>query len=205
MGDGVDEAQRKRLARARLSRQRSRTSWPTLGGPGRRYDVVSMHHYLEHTRDPRAELDAIVDRAQPGGYALLEMPNPNSRLGRMLRSWSVPLFQPQHQHLIPEANLLGALAERGFTLVSIEHGPANGAVDLTFALIFAITFLAPDPRRPWMPPSDAAWRRKRHAIAWTKVYPPLMKAFGNADKLLGKAIARADGGNAYRILARKAE
>lgn len=26
------------------------------------YDVVSMHHYLEHTRDPRAELDALVAR-----------------------------------------------------------------------------------------------------------------------------------------------
>jgi SAM-dependent methyltransferase len=199
MGDGVEDAER----RGWLGRG-YRGSFPDLADEiGPRYDVVSMHHYLEHTRDPRAELDAIVKVLRPGGYALIEMPNPNSRLGRLLRSWSVPLFQPQHQHLIPEANLLGALAERGFTPVSIEHGAANGAVDMTFALIFAITFLAPDPRRPWVAPSESAWRRKRHELAWTKAYPPLMKAFGNLDRVLGKAIARADGGNAYRILAHR--
>jgi SAM-dependent methyltransferase len=200
LGDGVVDAERNGWL-GRGYRGLFPDLAPELAG---RYDVVSMHHYLEHTRDPRAELDALATSLKPGGYALIEMPNPNNRLGRMLRSWSVPLFQPQHQHLIPEANLLAALAERGFTPVSVEHGPAHGPVELTFALIFLMTIVGPDPRRPWLdPPAHPRLAAKRHELVWGKAYPPLMKAVAKVDLALGELVKKADGGNAYRILARR--
>ena len=37
---------------------------------------------------------------------------------------------------------------------------------------------------------------------WAKAYPPLMKATAKVDLALGELIKKADGGNAYRILAR---
>ncbi len=55
---------------------------PKLAGA---YDVVSMHHYLEHTRDPLAELDAAREVLEPGGHLLIEVPNPDSALGRPAR------------------------------------------------------------------------------------------------------------------------
>ena len=40
------------------------------------YDVVSMHHYLEHTRDPGVELEAAATALAPGGLLSLEIPDP---------------------------------------------------------------------------------------------------------------------------------
>ena len=37
---------------------------PTMAGA---YDVVSMHHYLEHTREPNDELKAARRVLRPGG------------------------------------------------------------------------------------------------------------------------------------------
>ncbi|MEL7209221.1 MAG: methyltransferase domain-containing protein, partial [Actinomycetota bacterium] len=46
-----------------------------------RYDVVSMHHYLEHTREPLEELDAASTALRPGGHLLIELPDPESPFG----------------------------------------------------------------------------------------------------------------------------
>jgi SAM-dependent methyltransferase len=173
---------------------------PSIAGA---YDVVSMHHYLEHTRDPRAELDALALVVRDGGYAEIEMPDVSSRLGRILGSWWVPWFQPQHQHFLPVGNLLGALTERGFRTVSVQRYAAHSPVDLTWATIFAITKWAPDPRSPWRPEQTAAWRKRRHDLAWSRVFPPAVRVSHGLDVAIGKALARLDAGNAYRVIARK--
>ena len=51
---------------------------PELSGA---YDVVSMGHYLEHTRDPVAEIDAAHTALAPGGHLLIEVPDPQSAFG----------------------------------------------------------------------------------------------------------------------------
>jgi len=173
---------------------------PSIAGA---YDVVSMHHYLEHTREPRAELDALALVVRPGGYAEIEMPDVSARMGRALGSWWVPWFQPQHQHFPPVSNLLGALTERGFRTVSVQRYAAHSPVDLTWATIFAITKLAPDPRSPWRPEQRAAWRRRRHELAWSRVFPRAVKVSHGLDVAIGTVLARLDAGNAYRVIARK--
>ncbi len=173
---------------------------PTLGT----YDVVSMHHYLEHTRDPRVELDALAAVVKPGGYAEIEMPDVFSAYGRLFRSWWVPWFPPQHQHFLPAGNLLNALAERGFRTVSVDRGASHAPVDLTFALIFLTTRLAPDPRLPWAPVRNVeGWRNRRHELAWHTLFPPAAKVVSKGDVLLGKVLRRLDQTNTYRIVARK--
>jgi hypothetical protein len=66
-----------------------------------RYDVVSMHHYLEHTTDPLAELDAAALVLPPGGYLLIELPDPQWPLARLFGRYWMPWFQPQHLHMMP--------------------------------------------------------------------------------------------------------
>ena len=176
-------------------------TWPASLGA---YDVVSMHHYLEHTRDPRIELDALAAVVKPGGYAEIEMPDVFSAYGRLFRSWWVPWFPPQHQHFLPAANLLCALTERGFRTVSIERGDAHAPVDLTFALIFLTTRLAPDPRLPWAPERTGTWAKRRHELAWSRLFPPTAKVVSKGDVLLKQLLRRLDQTNTYRIVARKA-
>jgi len=168
------------------------------------YHVVSMHHYLEHTRDPRAELDALALVVRDGGYAEIEMPDVSARLGRALGSWWVPWFQPQHQHFLPVANLLAALVERGFTPVSVQRHEAHSTVDLTWATTFAFNKWAGDPRRPWEPEKPGAWRKRRHELGWSRVYPHAAKVSHGLDVLIDRVLLRRlDVGNAYRVIARK--
>ncbi len=168
-----------------------------------RYDVVSMHHYLEHTREPLDELDAAAKNLAAGGYLLLELPDPDFRLGRTLGRWWAPWFQPQHQHMIPLDNLVAALADRGFSSVAVQRAEAHQAgVDLTWGLVLALMACAPDPRLPWLAAGPTRWRRIRHAAVWA-VGRPLLAVTYLLDVLLRQVVRRTRGGNTYRVLARK--
>ncbi|MGH3865071.1 MAG: class I SAM-dependent methyltransferase [Pseudonocardiaceae bacterium] len=167
-----------------------------------RYDVVSMHHYLEHTREPFVELDAAAKILPAGSHLLIEQPDPESSFGRALGRWWLPWFQPQHQHMIPVRNLVQALADRGFSAVAIERGPAHQPVELVAALGFALFVVAPDPRLPWLATAPTRWRRLRHSTVWA-VGRPLLMITHLFDKLLSHVVRRTRGGNTYRVLARK--
>ncbi|MDI2127241.1 class I SAM-dependent methyltransferase [Yinghuangia seranimata] len=172
------------------------------------YDVVSMHHYLEHTRDPQAELDAAAKVIQPGGHLLIELPDPECRYRLVLRSFWHPWFQPQHQHFMPLGNLTVALEARGFRVVEVERGPAHQSGLLVAALTQVMTAVAPSPARPW------ARERGRVATAavqaWrTAVFVALVPAYvlGAVGDVLGAVVARrfgpTGGSDAFRLLARK--
>ena len=82
------------------------------------YDVVSMSHYLEHTLDPRAEIAAAKRVLKEDGHLFIELPDPESKIGRMLgRSW-LPWFQPQHIGLLTVKNLEDILRENSFEPVT---------------------------------------------------------------------------------------
>jgi SAM-dependent methyltransferase len=174
----------------------------TLAG---RYDVVSMHHYLEHTRDPGAELDAAAKVVIPGGHLLIEVPDPQCWYARLLRRRWHPWFQPQHQHFVPLGNLAQALTARGFTVAEVERGPAHQGQLFMAAATATLAAVAPDPRQPWAVPRFAPARRVWRGAA-TVVFVPVFAAAALLD-LLGSAAARtlgpAGGSDAYRVLARK--
>ncbi|MGW7489695.1 methyltransferase domain-containing protein [Streptomyces sp. NPDC054786] len=199
MGEGVHEAARRGWIDTAYQGQ-----FPDLADRlAGRYDTVSMHHYLEHTRDPFAELDAAVKVLAPGGHLLIELPDPRSRAGRLLGRYWLPWFQPQHQHLMPAGNLKQALAARGFTVLAEQHGAAhqpNG--DFLGAVALAANGLAPDPLAPWATvPATPARRAARSAVQAMAV--PCYGAALALDSLRTVVARATDGGNAYRLLARK--
>ena len=109
------------------------------------YDVVSMHHYLEHTRDPAEELAAAAKVLESGGHLLIEVPDPECAYGRFLGWTWGPWFQPQHQHFVSAGNLATMLTDRGFTVVAQERGPAHQPVDLAFAVMHLANRIAGPP------------------------------------------------------------
>lgn len=114
-----------------------------------------------------------------------------------------PWFQPQHQHLIPLANLVTALEQRGFTVVAVERHEAHQAVDLTFAVMLLAMRLAPAGSPPWDPP-----RRRLRQAGRAAVFTGLLPVAGAAmvaDQALRPVVrARPAWSNTYRVLARKA-
>jgi SAM-dependent methyltransferase len=166
------------------------------------YDVISMHHYLEHTRDPGDELDAAALALRPGGHLLIEVPDPESRIGRKLGWTWGPWFQPQHLHFVPIGNLAEALEQRGFAVVARERGEAHQPVDLAFALWLVANRVAPAGGEPWQPPLTTG-RRVGRAATLTAFLPLLATALAT-DQLIAPVVRRMpEMSNTYRILARK--
>ena len=170
----------------------------------RSYDVVSMHHYLEHTRDPRLELAAAAKALEPGGHLMIEGPDVDCpwsrRLGPYWRCW----FQPQHQHFVTCDNLVAALKGSGFDVVAVERGPATEGMDITSAVTFWVNRTAPDPRSPWRPPPGPGGRVKRFAVLAAAV--PALAVTAVADTVKDTYLRRPGTtrpGNAYRVIARR--
>ncbi|MEU7062370.1 class I SAM-dependent methyltransferase [Streptomyces sp. NPDC046161] len=197
MGDGVREAERRGWVETGYQGQFPEFASKLAG----QYEVVSMYHYLEHTRDPLAELDAAAAVLAPGGHLTIELPDPQSRMANLLGPVWLPWFQPQHQHLIPAPNLREALALRGFEVLVEEHGPAHQGNDFFGAVALTTTRLAPDPDRPWGPPSTPRARALATAVRAASL--PFFAAAAALDAVRTAAAHRTDGGNAYRLLARK--
>ena len=170
---------------------------PTFAG---HYDAVSMSHYLEHTLDPRAEIEAAHTALSSGGCLLIEVPDPEFRLGALLRRYWLPWFQPQHQHLLSVANLETLLRARGFTPITWHRGQAHQRVDFFFAAYLLLSRLAPSPHLPWRwrGPAAGAWR----VTVWT-LGSPLIVVGILVDRLLGPLFERASVSNTYRVVARR--
>jgi ubiquinone/menaquinone biosynthesis C-methylase UbiE len=167
----------------------------------RRFDVVSMHHYLEHTTDPKAELDAAAKMLAPGTHLLVEVPDPEFRLARLLGGWWTVYLQPQHLHLIPLANLEEALRERGFEIVEVDRARAHQPIDLFAAVWTAARRLGPPTDVPWLPPPSPT-RIARQVVASAAAAPFLVVA-AVGDQLVSRILRDTDHGNTYRVLARR--
>ncbi|MGG8409158.1 hypothetical protein ACM614_22450 [Streptomyces sp. 12297] len=124
-------------------------------------------------------------------------------MARLLGPHWLPWFQPQHQHLIPAANLRAALVERGFTVLAEEHGPAHQHNDFVGAVALTLNRLAPDPHSPWADPAAARPVRRAVRQAVRVAAVPCFLAAGALDTVRSAVARRTDGGNAYRLLARK--
>jgi SAM-dependent methyltransferase len=172
---------------------------PGLAG---QFDVVSMHHYLEHTRDPRTELDSAAMLLRDGGILMIEVPNPESLFGRIVGRWWFPWLQPQHLNFVPRANLMQALVHRGLRPVLEVRGPSHIPVDMTFLGVLPLLAYGPYPGMPWFADPDDPARKKRFERIVT-LGPHVQKAVVPLEKLRTKVAHLTDRGNTYRVLARK--
>lgn len=166
------------------------------------FDVVSMFHYLEHTRDPRSELEAAARLVVSNGVLAIEVPDPESKWGRLLGPLWTHWFQPQHLNLVPLDQLTRELERLGFVVVSTQRAEAHQAADLFFAAAQIMNWVAPDPRLPWLPPPTRLGYVRR-GISMGLLGPVALLAYG-VDVLLGKVIqGRWGWSNAYRVVATK--
>jgi len=197
LSESIEEAQRRRWVDNGF-----RGLFPELADEHRgAYDVVSMSHYLEHTREPAEELAAASKVLAPGGHLLIEVPDPDCRTGRLFGRFWLPWFQPQHQHFLSVKNLERLFAEHGFEAVTWHRGEAHQPVDLLFAAMIAFGLLSPKPKLPWQP-RPTVWRRIMHGVVWTVGTPMCLLAWG-LDQALAPLMRRPGRSNTYRVLARR--
>jgi SAM-dependent methyltransferase len=188
-----------------------RRGWVQTGHRGRfperakaiagRYDVISMHHYLEHTLDPASEIAAASTALTERGHLLIELPDPESRLGRLLGRYWMPWFQPQHQHLLSTRNLERLLHEHGFTALEWQRGSAHQRVDFLFAVFLFLGHIAPGREVPWRP-RPTRLQAVLRVVIWA-LGTPLIALGGVLDRALYPVLRRIGASNTYRVLAQK--
>jgi SAM-dependent methyltransferase len=171
---------------------------PTLAG---QYDVVSMSHYLEHTREPQSEIRAAFTALAPGGLLFIEQPDPDCVMGRRLGRWWLPWFQPQHQHLPAVQHVEAWLSDAGLEPIAWDRKDAHAPVDLAFAVMLLGRHFAKNPGVPWLP-EPAPIDRARHAIVWTLAAPAMLLA-ALADRVIQPFMRRPGRSNAYCVVARR--
>jgi hypothetical protein len=162
---------------------------------------VSMSHYLEHTLDPGAEIDAAARVLDGGGFLFIEVPDPESRLGRLLgRAWHAWL-QPQHLNFLTVENMKKVLVERSFEPLVWVRGDAHQAAEFTSLALVAINRVAMSADMPWRPQAGRvtrAWRRSVWALG-----VPLVALGWAVDHALAPLFRRDGWSNSYRVLARR--
>lgn len=196
--DGIDDAARRGWVR-RGYRGMFPDLAPDLVG---QYDVVSMFHYLEHAREPRVELDAAATVLKPGGHLLIEVPDPEWPMGRVLRRFWMPWLQPQHQHLIPIGNLKQALAGRGLTVVAEKRDMGAVPPDLIAAVYLLMHRLTANPDTAWRPSRPGVGRQLVRGLGLVMAVP-LGAIASVIDPLVAIPLRRTGRTTAYRLVARK--
>ncbi len=167
-----------------------------------RYDVVSMFHYLEHSKDPQLELEAATKVLRPGGYLLIDVPDPACRWAKLLGKWWSIWLQPQHLHFFPVQNLRERLSELGYTVVLEQHAEAHQPADLLIATWTALRAVAPERDVPWRPEPPSTLSRIARGATFA-AGTPLMAAGVLADVALKDVAEKYGLCNSYRLLARK--
>ncbi len=164
------------------------------------YDQVSMFHYLEHTLDPLAELDAVREILTPDGWVLIEQPNPQCRMARLYRSGWAGWLQPEHLHMVTADNLVAALEQRGFEIVAVQHAEAHMPLETFLLAARILRRIGPAPDLPWRPVRSRAWAKLRRMIGLA-VVAPLVVIAPVADRYVIPRLLRSS--HAYRVLARR--
>lgn len=201
--DGLDSAQGIRGARRRGWFSRVTVGFfpacaPEMAG---QYDVISMSHYLEHTLDPAAELDAAALALAPAGHLFIEVPDPASIPARLLGTYYLPWFSPQHLHFVSVENLSRMLVARGFSVELVQRGEAHGNNDLTMAATLLLSDLLPSPALPWVPRRTLLHHAVR--VVGMSLGLPLVLLASLIDLLARPFTRRPGWSNTYRLLARK--
>jgi SAM-dependent methyltransferase len=163
------------------------------------YDVISMFHYLEHTLDPKAELAAAAEVLSPGGHLVIELPDPESRWGRLLGRYWMPWLQPQHLNMMPIGNLKKAAEELGFTVLDEQRAEPHGSMDMVAALALWANWVVKGTDVPWRPKPPSALHKLVRKLSMVITVPLLVLAFV-ADKLHAPYGRKHGYSNAYRVL-----
>jgi len=84
------------------------------------FDVITVWHVLEHTREPAKVLAACAQRLKSGGMLFVEVPRIESWQGQLFGSRWLHLDPPRHLFQFTDAGMQRMLKEAGLKVVSLR-------------------------------------------------------------------------------------
>jgi len=130
---------------AELARARGLEVWTgdflDVAVPPASFDVVTMWDYLEHVRDPGANLAKARAAVREGGYLAITTGDVDSLIARLMgRRWHL-MIPPRHLYFFSPRTLAAFLERHGFGVVSVRR--PGKRVPLDFAAWKAASLVAP--------------------------------------------------------------
>lgn len=122
------------------------------------YDLVMMHHVLEHLRDPRRALQEVVQRLRPEGRVLLRLPLAGTPLAREYGPHWFNLDPPRHLVIPSRAGLFRLLADMGLEVLREEYDSVPHTV--FYSECYRRDVAMRETLRPDRIPADAAAARR---------------------------------------------
>jgi SAM-dependent methyltransferase len=108
--------------------------------PGVSFDAVVMIDFIEHVRDPEAELSVVRDLTHPGSRVVISTPRVDSFLhATARRHW--PQYREEHLTYFSRAGLGALLGRTGFSVVDVSA--TRKAITLAYAYGQAVAYPVP--------------------------------------------------------------
>jgi 2-polyprenyl-3-methyl-5-hydroxy-6-metoxy-1,4-benzoquinol methylase len=89
------------------------------------FDVIVLWQVIEHLPDPWSVISAAIEHLAPGGFLIVDTPNPDAIQFRVLGSRWVHVDAPRHVTLIPHRLMVTFIEKLGLQSVLVS---ANGAI-----------------------------------------------------------------------------
>lgn len=118
-GEGIDIAESAvRYAHDRMNIPVTRSTIESVADAGRKFDIVTLWHVLEHFVNPGVALTAVRSLLAPGGQVFLEVPNWNSlKFALSGRRWEGGNHPKYHRSFFTPSTLRRCLTTAGFSAV----------------------------------------------------------------------------------------
>jgi 2-polyprenyl-3-methyl-5-hydroxy-6-metoxy-1,4-benzoquinol methylase len=101
---------------------------------GEKFDLISMHHVLEHVYDPRQVIERCFELLRPGGKLVVNVPNINSWEAKWFgRRWK-GLDIPRHLLHFKESVLARLLSTAGFAIEKKRPGMFASSISESFIM-----------------------------------------------------------------------
>ena len=108
--------------------------------PGAAFDAVVMIDFIEHVRDPDAELAVVRDLTAPGALLVISTPRVDSAVHAASgRYW--PQYREEHLTYFSKRGLRAVLDRQGFS--AVEVAPTRKAITLAYAYGQALAYPVP--------------------------------------------------------------
>jgi SAM-dependent methyltransferase len=111
------------------------------------YDIVMLHHSLEHMPDPAAALRHVRRLLHPDGWAIVRMPVAGSYGWRTYREHWLGLEPPRHLVILSVEGMRRLAQIAGFDIESIAFDSSGCCYAVSE--LWATDRALPYPRRPW--------------------------------------------------------
>jgi SAM-dependent methyltransferase len=102
--------------------------------PGGAYALITLWDYLEHSADPRADLETAARLLAPGGWLSLIVPDAGSWLARLMGpGWEEYQKPEEHLYFFTARQLLALLRALGFAPVARQWAGKYASLDFAFS------------------------------------------------------------------------